>query len=85
MMKLENFLLQDMRRYYFKSVSLLIYIAITTYLDRVIAYYLAKFCEEQRDNYPYLNYTYKEKCTEEAICVTVWWGVPPNFMKEYFR
>jgi len=78
MMKLENRLLQDLRRFCLKSISLLIAIAVKTYLSQVVEYYLAKFYEEVRDTYLPGNWTYKEKHTEEATCVTVWWGVPPD-------
>jgi len=85
MNKLENMLFQDMRRFYFKSISLLIAIAIKTYIDRVVEYYLTEYYEDRRDNYPSGNWMYKEKCTEEAVCLTVWMGVPPNFIEEFFN
>ncbi|MCX7679361.1 MAG: hypothetical protein N2316_09080 [Spirochaetes bacterium] len=81
----ENMLFQDMRRFYFMSISLLIAIAVRRYLDRVVAYYLAEFYEEREDSYPSGNWMYKEKCTETAIAMTVWYGVPPNFWEEFFN
>lgn len=84
MHKLENLLLQDMRRFYFKSISLLFAIAIEKYLDMVVAYYLVKNYEDRKDNYPSGNWMYKEKCSGEATCTMVWWGVPPNFIEEFF-
>lgn len=80
----ENIQFQDMRRFYFKSISLLIAIAINRYLDRIIEYYLAKFFEDRRDNYPSGNWIYKEKCTENATCIKIWFGAPPNILKELF-
>ena len=78
MCKLEHVLFQDMRRCFLKSVSLLVAIAIKTYLSRVVAFFLAKCSKDVEDNYPGANYAHKEKCAGEAICVTIWWGVPPN-------
>lgn len=80
----ENVLFQNMRGFYFMSISLLIALAVRKYLPEIIAYYCTKYYEDKRDSYPSGNYIYKEKCSGEATQVTVWWGVPPNFIKEFF-
>jgi len=84
MMKLENVIMQDMRRFCLKSISLLIAIAVKKYIAQIVTYYLAKYYEDKQDTCPPGNWINKEKHTENATCVIVWWGVPPNFMKEYF-
>lgn len=55
----ENLLLKDMWRFYFKSISLLIVLAVKIYVVRVVAHYLAKFYEDRRDNYFSGDWIYK--------------------------
>ncbi len=84
LLKFDNLLMQDMRRFCFKSISLLIAIAVETCLDEVVAYYCAKYYEDVADNYLIGNWSLHEKCTESATCIKIWYGVPPNYMEEYF-
>ncbi len=84
LLKFDNLLMQDLRRFCFMSISLLIAIAVETYLDEVVAYYCAKYYEDVADNYLIGNWSLREKYTETGTCITIWYGVPPNYMEEYF-
>ncbi len=84
LLKIDNLLMQDMRRFCFMSISLLIAIAVETYLDEVVAYYCAKYYDDVADNYLLGNWSLHEKYTETGTCIKIWYGVPPNYMEEYF-
>ncbi len=84
LLKIDNLLMQDMRRFCFKSISLLIAIAVETCLDRVVEYYCAKYYDDVKDNCRTGDWSIREKWTETAACIKIWYGVPPNYMEEYF-
>lgn len=69
---------QDVRKFFFRSISLAIAIAIFTYLEQVIAEILCNACESDAGNYPYDSYAFVEKCIENITTFRIWWGLPPN-------
>lgn len=67
---------QDMRKFFRRSISLLIAIAMNTYLALLVEKILAGTFDEDRDSYPFQNYAITEKCIENITCFCVWWGLP---------
>ncbi|MCX7680147.1 MAG: hypothetical protein N2316_13150 [Spirochaetes bacterium] len=69
---------QDVRKFFSRSISLSIAIAVFNYLSEVVSEYLSDGYDELADNYPYLCYAFIEKCIENITTFRIWWGIPPN-------
>ncbi len=67
---------QDCRKVFRRSISLVMAIAVLTYLDKVIEMMMRPDYDEIADNYPYINYAIIEKCIENITTFRIWWGVP---------
>lgn len=69
---------QDFRKVFRRSISLVMAIAVLTYLDEVIEMMMRPDYDEISDNYPYINYSIMEKCIENITTFRIWWGVPDD-------
>ncbi len=68
---------QDMRRIFRRSISLVMAIAVMTYLAEIGEKILNKEIEEVlADTYPFQNYAIMGKCIENIPTWRIWWGVP---------
>ncbi len=68
---------QDMRRIFRRSISLVMAIAVYTYLAEIIEKILNKEIEAVlADTYPFQNYAIMGKCIENIPTWRIWWGVP---------
>ncbi len=71
---------QDFRKVFRRSISLVMAIAVLTYLDEVIVMMMRPDYDEISDNYPYVNYSIMEKCIENITTFRIWWGVPDDLI-----
>ncbi len=70
---------QDMRRIFRRSISLVMAIAVFTYLAEIVEKILNKEIEAVLvDTYPFQNYAIIGKCIENNPTWRIWWGVPSN-------
>ncbi len=68
---------QDMRRIFRRSISLVIAIAVRTYLEKIVAELLSEDPEAVlADTYPFENYAIMGKCIDNIPTWRIWWGVP---------
>ncbi len=68
---------QDMRRIFRRSISLVMAIAVYTYLAEIVEKILNKEIEALlADTYPFQNYAIMGKCIENIPTWRIWWGVP---------
>jgi len=65
----------DMRKFYKRSVSLIVANAVELYLAELVDDILNG---ENVDNYPYENYGMVYKIMETAVCWKMYWGLPPD-------
>ncbi len=70
---------QDMRKFFRRSISLVIAIAVRTYLAEVIEEILKNDAEGVHpDTYPFECYAIMGKCIENIPTWRIWWGVPAD-------
>ncbi len=70
---------QDMRKFFRRSISLVMAIAVYTYLAEIVEKILQKDYEAlHADNYPFECYAIMGKCIENIPTWRIWWGVPPD-------
>lgn len=67
---------QDMRQVFRRSISLVMAIAVLTYLGEVVEMMMRPDYDENADNYPFMNYAIQEKCIKGITTFRIWWGVP---------
>ncbi len=68
---------QDMRRIFRRSISLVMAIAVRTYLETIVEAILSKTNDTVlADTYPFQNYAIMGKCIENIPTWRIWWGVP---------
>ena len=66
----------DMRKFFKRSVSLLIAYAVVRYLDEVLVEFKSDSNKYYTDNNLFNNYFFSFKGTENYICWTISWGIP---------
>ncbi len=66
----------DMRRFFRRSISHVIAIAVLTYLPELVERIESGAYDEEVDSYPYKNCAIYDKCIEEATVFHIWWGLP---------
>jgi len=70
---------QDMRKFFRRSISLVMAIAVFTYLAEIVEKILKKDYEAlHANNYPFECYAVMGKCIENIPTWRIWWGVPPD-------
>ncbi|MCX7677748.1 MAG: hypothetical protein N2316_00875 [Spirochaetes bacterium] len=69
---------QDMRKFFGRSISLIIAIAVFEYLENVVKMILRNKLNPFEDNYPYHGYAWVEKRIENITYFKIWWGIPEN-------
>ncbi len=70
---------QDTRKFFRRSISLVMAIAVYTYLAEIVEKILKKDFKALRvDNYPFECYAIMGKCIENIPTWRIWWGVPPD-------
>lgn len=67
----------DLRKVCKRSVSLLVDIAIESYLSEVIEGFTGKD-KCGMDNYPYHHYVIIGETIENVVCWRIYWGFPEN-------
>lgn len=68
---------QDMRKFFRRSISLIMAIAIKEYLHVIIDELLTGN-NIDTNNYTYENYALIEKCIKNITTFHIWWGIPPK-------
>ncbi len=68
----------DMRRFYRRSISHVIAIAVLAYLPGLLERIEKGEYDEEVDSYPYKNCAIYDKCIEEATVFHIWWGLPSD-------
>ncbi len=68
----------DMRRFYRRSISLVIAIAVLNYLPELVERIEKGEYDEEVDSYPYKSCAIYDKCIEEATVFHIWWGLPSD-------
>ncbi len=71
-------LFMDMRKFFRRTVSLLVAMAIREYLHRWLRKLCAGKLNEITDNYPFNNYFIVLHPMEGALCWKIYWGKPVN-------
>ena len=66
----------DMRKFFKRSVSLLIAYAVARYLDEVLEEFKFDRNKYYTDNNLFNNYLFSYKGTENYVCWTISWGIP---------
>ncbi len=66
----------DMRRFFRRSISHVIAIAVLSYLPELVERIESSAYDEEVDSYPYKNCAIYDKCIEEATVFHIWWGLP---------
>ncbi len=66
----------DMRRFFRRSISYVIAIAVLEYLPILVERIEKGEFDEDVDSYPYKNCAIYDKCIEEATVFHIWWGLP---------
>ena len=66
----------DMRKFFKRSVSLLIAYAVVRYLDEVLEEVESDSNAYYTDNNLFNNYLFSYKGTENYVCWTISWGIP---------
>ncbi len=67
----------DGRRFFKRSVSLLIALAVERYLDKLVELLLSESYDEEADNYPLPNYIIAKKMSGSVVGWHIFWGFPP--------
>ncbi len=67
---------QDTRKFFGRSISFVMAIAVFEYLDLVIEELGAKKIDPIGDNYPFYGYAWIEKRIENFTTFHIWWGIP---------
>ncbi len=67
-----------MRRFYRRSISHVIAIAVLTYLPELVERIEKGEYDEDVDSYPYKSCAIYDKCIEEATVFHIWWGLPSD-------
>ncbi len=68
----------DMRRFYRRSISHVIAIAVLEYLPTLVELIENGEYDDEVNNYPYKSCALYDKCIEEATVFHVWWGLPSD-------
>ncbi len=68
----------DMRRFFRRSISHVIAIAVLEYLPILVERIEKGEYDEDVDSYPYKNCAIYDKCIEEATVFHIWWGLPSD-------
>ncbi len=68
----------DMRRFFRRSISHVIAIAVLEYLPALVERIENGEYDEEVDSYPYKNCAIYDKCIEEATVFHIWWGLPSD-------
>lgn len=71
----------DMRKFFKRSVSLMVVFSVNEYLDNVIKMVLDDNYNSEADNYPYQNYLIVPEMVDDVICWKIYWGKPENNQK----
>jgi hypothetical protein len=66
----------DMRKFFKRSVSLLIAYAVVRYLDSICEEFESDKIKYYTDNNLFNNYFFSYKGTENYVCWTISWGIP---------
>ncbi len=69
---------QDMRKIFRRSISLVMAIAVRTYLSEIVERILNKKYDEDADNYPFQNYAILDNCIDGITTFRIWWGLPAD-------
>ncbi len=68
----------DMRRFFRRSISHVIAIAVLAYLPELVERIESGEYDEEVDSYPYKSCAIYDKCIEEATVFHIWWGLPSD-------
>lgn len=68
----------DMRKFFRKSISFLIAIAVRKYLPIIVERILNKVVALKKNNYPLYKYAIRRKCIENNVFWLIYWGLPPE-------
>ncbi len=68
----------DMRRFFRRSISHVIAIAVLKYLPDLVERIENGAYDEEVDSYPYKSCAIYDKCIEEATVFHIWWGLPSD-------
>ncbi len=68
----------DMRRFFRRSISHVIAIAVLEYLPELVERIESGAYDDEVDSYPYKNCAIYDKCIEEATVFHIWWGLPSD-------
>ncbi len=66
----------DMRRFFRRSISHVIAIAVLEYLPALVERIEKGEYDEEVESYPYKSCAIYDKCIEEATVYHIWWGLP---------
>lgn len=70
---------QDMRKFFRKSILLVMAIAVFRYLNEIVDKILnKKIGVVIEDSYPLQNYAILGKCIDNIPTWRIWWGIPTN-------
>ncbi|MCX7679760.1 MAG: hypothetical protein N2316_11155 [Spirochaetes bacterium] len=67
---------QDVRKFFSRSISLNIAVAVLTYLESVLMELLDEI--DDANSYPFQNYAFIVKCIKNINTFQIWWGIPPD-------
>jgi len=67
----------DGRKFFKRSVSLLVALAVERYLDKLVEMLLSDDYDEDADNYPFPNYIIAKKMSGIVVGWHIFWGFPP--------
>ncbi len=68
----------DMRRFFRRSISHVIAIAVLEYLPALVERIEKGEYDEEVESYPYKSCAIYDKCIEEATVYHIWWGLPSD-------
>ncbi len=68
----------DMRRFFRRSISHVIAIAVLEYLPALLELIESGAYDEEVESYPYKSCAIYDKCIEEATVFHIWWGLPSD-------
>ncbi len=77
MLESEYDYLQDSRKVFRRSISLVVAIAVKLYISDIVDEIMTNKGASE-DNYPLANYAIIEKCIENITTFHIWWGIPPD-------